>query len=85
MNPDFINGIFQYLGGFFLLNHCRVVLKHKSVKGVSIISSSFFFSWGLWNIYYYQNINQIWSFYAGIFISTVNLLYVVLLIKYRNH
>lgn len=82
--PDLINGSFEFLAGFFVLNHCRMVLKDKAVAGVSIISIVFFTLWGFWNLYYYPHLDQLWSFYGGMFIVTANTLWVILLIKYKN-
>jgi len=82
--PDLINGIFEFSAGFFVLNHCRVVIKEKAVKGVSIISIVFFTSWGYWNLYYYPHLEQWLSFLGGLFIVVANSIWVVLLIKYKR-
>ena len=84
MWADIINASFEVLGGFFILNHCRVVWKDKAVAGVSIVSTIFFSGWGLWNIYYYPSLDQWYSFWGGLFIVAANLLWVALLIKYRH-
>jgi hypothetical protein len=84
MIQDFINGSFEFLAGFFVLNHCRIVLKDKKVKGVSIISTIFFTSWGFWNLYYYPHLNQWLSFIGGIFIVSANTLWVILMIYFRR-
>ena len=81
-SPDLINGTFEILGGVFVLNHCRSVIRDKAVKGVSIISVVFFSLWGCWNIYYYPHLDQWWSFYGGLVIVSANTLWCVLLIKY---
>lgn len=83
--PDFINGSFEFLAGFFVLNHCLKVLKDKAVKGVNIISTIFFTSWGFWNLYFYPHLDQWYSFYGGLLIVTANFLWVILLLKYKNH
>ncbi len=83
ITPDLINGIFEILGGFFILNHCRVLYADKSVKGVSILSTVFFCSWGLWNLFYYPSLNQWYSFYGGVFITLANFLWISLLLKYK--
>ena len=82
--PDLFNGSFEALGGFFLLNHCRQAYKDKSVAGVSITSVAFFTAWGVWNLYYYPHLNQPLSFVGGLFIVAANVLWVSLLLKYRN-
>lgn len=80
---DIINAMFELFGGFFILNHCWVAYKDKAVAGVSIVSVIFFSLWGYWNLYYYPSLDQMWSFYGGVFIVITNTLWVFLLLKYR--
>lgn len=74
MLPDLINGTFEALGGVFIHGHCRAVLRDKAVAGVSIISTVFFTAWGIWNLWYYPSLNQMASFYAGVFLVLANCL-----------
>ena len=80
---DLINAMFELFGGFFILHHCWVVHKDKAVAGVSIISVMFFSAWGYWNLFYYPHLDQMLSFYGGVFIVIANTLWVYLLLKYR--
>jgi hypothetical protein len=84
MLADIINGAFELLGGFFILNHCRAVIRDRAVKGVSIISTIFFTSWGVWNLYYYPSLGQWWSFVGGLFIVAANAYWIALMLKYRR-
>lgn len=84
MTADMINGAYELLGGVFILNHCRAVLKDKAVNGVSLVSTVFFTSWGVWNLYYYPSLNQWCSFAGGIFIVLSNCLWIGLMLKYRK-
>lgn len=84
MLPDIINALFELFGGFFILNHCRVLWRDKEVKGVSIISTIFFTLWGLWNLYFYPSLGQWWSFVGGIMIVIANFIWVGLLIKFSG-
>jgi hypothetical protein len=84
MTPDLVNGLFEMLGGLFVLNHCRAVLRDKAVAGVSIESTAFFSAWGAWNLYYYPHLDQWWSFAGGIVIVAANCCWVGLLLKYRS-
>lgn len=81
---DYINGAFECLSGFFVLNHCRAVMRDKMVAGVSIASVCFFTLWGFWNLYYYPQLGQLYSFIGGLFIVTANSIYIYLLFKYRT-
>lgn len=81
--PDILNGSFETLGGAFLLLNCRRVWKDKSVKGVSILATSFFAGWGLWNLYYYPSLHQWFSFWGGCATVSANLLWIVLMVAHR--
>lgn len=84
MIADVINGLFEMLGGIFVLNHCRTVIKDKAVAGVSIVSTIFFTLWGVWNLYYYPSLDQWWSFLGGLMIVSSNTLWVLLMFRYRK-
>lgn len=84
MTPDTINATFELLGAIFVLNHCRVLFKHKSSDGVSALSLSYFLSWGFWNLYYYPSLNQQLSFYAGVVLATSNVIYLAMVIYFRG-
>jgi len=79
---DFVNGLYELLGGVFILLHCLKLIHDKKVKGVSIVAILYFASWGMWNLYYYPFLNQWCSLIGGIGIVTMNCLYVSLLIYY---
>jgi hypothetical protein len=81
--PDIINGTFEMCGGLFILNHCLALYKDKMVKGVSIISTIFFMSWGIWNLYFYPHLEQMWSFYGGLIIMTTNFIWICMMIYYK--
>ena len=81
---DFINGSFEALAGFFVLLNCRRVVRDKCVRGVSIYSTIFFTSWGVWNLYYYPSLAQWMSFAGGLFIVAANCAWIALMIKYRE-
>lgn len=83
ITPDTINGGFELLAGFFVLNHCRVLHAHKQARGVSLASVLFFTLWGLWNLYYYPSLHQPLSYYGGWFVVAANALYVGMMIGYR--
>jgi len=74
--PDLINASFEAGGSLFILNHCRVLWKTKQAHGISLLSTAFFASWGVWNIYYYPYLGQFFSFLGGIAIVLANALWV---------
>lgn len=84
MNPDIVNGIYETAGAAFILFNCLKTYTAKEVKGVSIISTSFFTSWGLWNLYYYPALDQWFSFAGGCAIVLANCLWIGLMIEYTK-
>lgn len=80
---DAINGAFEAFGALFVLNHCRVLHAHKSVRGVSVVSVVFFASWGVWNLWFYPSLGQWLSFLGGAGIVVANFIYVALLLHYK--
>jgi len=70
--PDLINGLFELCGGFFILFSVVKLYRDKIVKGVSWVHVAFFSSWGFWNLFYYPHLDQWLSFYGGLWIVTVN-------------
>lgn len=84
MWPDFINGTFEALAGLMILNHCRVLYRDKLVRGVSAVSTAFFFAWGVWNLFYYPHLGQWWSFAGGLVIVAANCLWLGMMIYYKR-
>lgn len=81
---DSVNGIYEFVGGLLILNHCRAVLRDKAVAGVSILSTAMFTTWGVWNLYYYPHLGQWASFAGGLAIVSANAIWVGLLLRYRK-
>lgn len=84
MTSDQINAIFEGFAALFILNHCRILYRDKSVKGVSLASTVFFFAWGIWNIRYYPSLGQIDSFRAGCLVAIANAIWIALMIYYKH-
>ena len=82
VQADLINALFETTSFVALFNHCRVLVRDKEVKGVSILSTLFFTTWGYWNLYYYRLLDQELSFYGCILTATANTLWVALMVWY---
>lgn len=82
MTADVINGAFEALAGFMIMNHCTVLFRQKQVRGVSVFSTAFFAAWGVWNLYYYPSLGQIYSFLGGILVVSFNVLWVIMMVYY---
>ena len=84
MWPDKVNGLYELIGGFFVFLHCLQLWKDKSVKGVNVTSFIYFASWGVWNLFYYPHLGQIWSFLGGCHIVFWNIIWIGLALFYRR-
>lgn len=81
---DTVNGLYEFLGGVFVLMHCRQLYRDKLVKGVSLVAIVCFFTWGLWNLYYYPHLDQWASFWGGIAVCSANVVYIGMLVYYKQ-
>lgn len=81
---DVINAIFSFLSGIFLWYNCWKLYKDKQVCGVSISCQALFTLWGFWNLYYWPSLNQWVTWYASIFSTTANLVWVWMAIYYTR-
>lgn len=84
MDADIGNALFELFACGFILNHCRVLHQDKAVRGVSLLSTVFFATWGGWNVFYYPHLGQLWSFAAGLLVFAANLLWIGLMFRYRR-
>lgn len=84
VTPDMINGLFEFVSGMLFLLNIRIILRDKDVQGISLIPTTFFTTWGFWNLYYYSNLDQWFSFYGGIFLVTTNAIWLGLALHYRK-
>jgi len=82
MNPDLINGAFEFGGALALAVSVVKLLRDREVKGLSWASVAFFAVWGVWNLAYYPYLHQWVSLAGGSLLVAVNLLYVALLIRF---
>jgi len=82
MTNDMINGLFEFTGSIFLFRNCLMLYRDKTVKGVSVWSTIYFFAWGVWNLFFYPSLNQYWSFAGGIAIMVANSLWISMMIYY---
>ncbi|KRB73470.1 hypothetical protein [Noviherbaspirillum sp. Root189] len=82
MTADTINGLFEAFASLMILNHARVLYRDKLVRGISIVSVMFFFAWGVWNLYYYPTLGQMFSFWCGIAVVIANATWTGMLLFY---
>lgn len=83
--PDLIDGLFELLGSVLLWMNVRKLRHDKMVRGVHWGPTTFFFVWGVWNLYYYPFLGQWLSFLGGLSIMVANLTWLILMLKYRKN
>lgn len=81
---DLVNMSFEVLGSLAVLASCLRLMKDKEVKGVSLVTTAFFTSWGFWNLYYYPSLGQTLSGVAAGAVCAANVFWCVLILKYRG-
>lgn len=82
ISPDLINGAFEASGAAFLLLNVARLVKDKRLNGIHWLPSVFFSSWGVWNLYYYPSLGQMWSFFGGLLIVLMNTVWLMLVAYY---
>lgn len=84
VTPDIINCCFEIVGAVLVMNHCRVMLHDRAVKGVSIVSTILFTLWGVWNLKYYSGLQQWYSLGGSVLLMLVNVMWVGMMLYYRS-
>lgn len=59
--------------------------KDKAIKGVHWVPTGYFASWGLWNLYYYSQLDQWVSVLGGMFLVTMNTLWFCQMLYYTKY
>lgn len=81
---DAINAVFEGGGAIALCLNVRRLLKDKSVKGVSLLTTSWWTAWGFWNVYFYAAVSCAASFWAGLAVVIVNAVWLGLALRYAR-
>lgn len=76
--------MFVTLGGFAVWQNCRRLLRDKQVRGADWRVTFFMTVWGLWDCWFFPLMGLWVSFAAGIVLTSGNLFWVVLAIRYRD-
>lgn len=76
MTPDFVNGVFEFVGSGLTWMNVRRVYVDRGYAGIYAPAVVFFMSWGLWNLFYYPSLSQWWSFAGGLSLVAANLCWV---------
>lgn len=81
---DLINAAFQLSGGLFVALSILDIHRKKTVAGHTLTTTSFFLSWGFWNLFYFQALDQWWSTIGSYGMCAANLVLTGFIIKYRK-
>lgn len=79
---DIVNGLFEGGGAALTWMNVRQVWKDKGYAGIYLPAVILFFSWGVWNIYYYRSLHQYFSFHAGLVLVAANFAWIGLMLWY---
>lgn len=81
---DIINASFELGGGLMVIPSILNIMKTKSADGIATSTITFFTLWGIWNVYYYPAMEQPLSATAAVLLTTANLTWWSLIIRYRK-
>ena len=73
MDADLFNGMFEFVGAMFAWMNVAQLRRDQCVRGVYWPAWFFFSAWGLWNLFYYSNLAQWFSFAGGIALVSGNI------------
>jgi hypothetical protein len=76
--PDLFNATIEFVGALFQVMNVRALLRDRQIQGVSWVPTLFFWSWGIWNLYFYSHLQQWASLIGGIALTSVNLIWLVM-------
>ena len=79
MWPDLINGALEFGGAAVLWLNVIALNRDQSLKGVHWGPTAFFTLWGLWNLYYYPHLDQVFSLAGAFALVTVNIIWLCML------
>lgn len=82
MWEDKVNGLFELIGGIFILLSCIKLYRDKKVRGVSFAHIGYFTLWGYWNIHYYFNLTQWVSLVGSLSVTIINTVWLSMMIYY---
>ena len=71
--PDLVTALFEVGASAAQLLNVRALLRHRTVRGISLTSAAFFNVWGLWNLYYYLYLGQWMAWCGGLMLTSINL------------
>lgn len=80
--PDLTNALFELGGGLVQIFNILKLKKDKIVRGLYWPTVLFFSCWGVWNMFYYNHLQQSLSWYAGILLASTNGIWLIMMLYY---
>ena len=84
MTPDAINAGLSLGAGVFVFLSVRRLWIDGEVKGTSPWPVLYFSLVGIWNWFFYAHLGQVLSLVAGLFVTTMNISWLVLYVNCRR-
>jgi hypothetical protein len=82
---DIVNAILEAAGLLFILPSVLRARRLREVVGVHWTMPAFFWTWGVWNLFYYPHLDQGWSAAATIGVLAGNTAWLYCVLRYTRH
>ena len=79
---DLVNAAFEGGMCFAIVPSVLKLRRDKEVRGFHWFHIAFPTAWGFWNLYYYPFLGQSASFWAGLAVVSINVLYLSMIAYY---
>jgi cation transport ATPase len=84
LTMDQANACLEMGGAFLRTLDCIKLFQDKRFSGGHLGTALYFLGWGVFNVFFYPSLNQVWSFWAAIVLMVMNGLWFVMALYY-NH
>ena len=82
---DSVNCLFEYVSALVIWLSVVQIYKDKTYKGVHISQAVFFSAESIWNLHYYNTLNQPLSLLAGVFVCVGNISWLWLAVSFCKY
>jgi hypothetical protein len=80
---DQANACLEMGGAFLRTLDCIKLFQDKRFSGGHLGTALYFLGWGVFNVFFYPSLNQVWSFWAAIALMAMNGLWFVMAVHYN--
>lgn len=82
---DAVTAAFEVSGGVFLSLNAWDLYKKKAVAGQTLLSTIFFGSWAVWNVYYFAALSQPLAMFGAVTFLPPYVAQIWLILRYRHN